>query len=227
MFFSNLKDLAHIAKQNNFTIFTIPNDIKITPSLLGLPSNTIIISPSENETKIKIDQIRNLTSFSLTKQSQPPFFLVYPAETLTIAAQNSILKILEEPKSYYYFIFITKNPKLLLPTIVSRAQVFIFHQPIDPLSPPNCSNKEKDLAKQLISAQKIELINLAKKLADQKPEARPKTQAIVAIAIEILYKSFLKTKDPRFLKRLSHFINLHHALEQNGNLRLQIIANLL
>src|SRR5262249_24072202 len=48
------------------------------------------------------------------------------AENMTIEAQNSLLKLLEEPKSYTCIILVTSNPGKILRTISSRAQKINF-----------------------------------------------------------------------------------------------------
>jgi len=79
----------------------------------------------EEEQSIKITQIRELKK----RLSLKPFsslnivVLLNRAETMTVPAQNSLLKILEEPPSTSKIILTAPNPGALLPTIVSRCQL--------------------------------------------------------------------------------------------------------
>ncbi len=50
--------------------------------------------------------------------------LVYLPERMNVAASNKLLKILEEPPAKTVFVLITHAPERLLPTIVSRCQLF-------------------------------------------------------------------------------------------------------
>src|SRR5947208_292241 len=50
-------------------------------------------------------------------------YIVERADTLTEAAANSLLKVLEEPPHYAFFILLTPHPARLLPTILSRSQI--------------------------------------------------------------------------------------------------------
>ncbi len=50
-------------------------------------------------------------------------YIVDRAESLTEAAANSLLKVLEEPPSYALFILLSPGTSRVLPTIVSRSQV--------------------------------------------------------------------------------------------------------
>lgn len=60
------------------------------------------------------------------KQYQSPFkiFIVEKADTMTQAAQNALLKTLEEPPDYGILLLLTSNMDALLPTILSRCVVW-------------------------------------------------------------------------------------------------------
>lgn len=53
-------------------------------------------------------------------------FIIHDAERINIAAQNHLLKTLEEPPSATLFILMTEHPRALLPTIRSRCQQLRF-----------------------------------------------------------------------------------------------------
>ena len=64
--------------------------------------------------------------------------LIFPeAERMTPAAQNCLLKTLEEPPQDTVFFLITEQPGAMLPTIVSRCRVIRFH----PLSQEDCEKR--------------------------------------------------------------------------------------
>ena len=64
--------------------------------------------------------------------------ILFPAaERMTPAAQNCLLKTLEEPPQDTVFFLITEQPGALLPTIVSRCRVIRFH----PLSQEDCEKR--------------------------------------------------------------------------------------
>lgn len=58
-------------------------------------------------------------------------FIIEDAHTLTIQAQNSLLKTLEEPKQYGVFILLSDNLASFLPTILSRCVLYKL-KPLDP-----------------------------------------------------------------------------------------------
>lgn len=50
-------------------------------------------------------------------------YILERAETLNVAAANSLLKVLEEPPPYALFLLLSPHPGRLLPTILSRVQL--------------------------------------------------------------------------------------------------------
>ena len=48
---------------------------------------------------------------------------IFEAQRLTIAAQNALLKILEEPPAHLVIVLTAPSPRLLLPTVVSRCLI--------------------------------------------------------------------------------------------------------
>jgi len=88
-----------------------------------LPSPDIsIITP---ETSIGIKHIRQIEHFLSLKpyQSEQKIVFIPQAETLTIPAQNALLKTLEEPPAHSLIILTVSHSHLLLPTIISRCQI--------------------------------------------------------------------------------------------------------
>lgn len=80
---------------------------------------------SPDTTSISIKTIRDLKPwlyqkpFSLAKKA----VVINQADTLTLQAQNALLKSLEEPPQNTYIYLTTTNPGLLLVTITSRCQL--------------------------------------------------------------------------------------------------------
>lgn len=57
-------------------------------------------------------------------------YIIDEAEKLTVQAQNSLLKTIEEPPVYAVVFLLTTNPDILLPTIVSRC-ITLKMQPVE------------------------------------------------------------------------------------------------
>lgn len=82
----------------------------------------------EDETKIYIEDIRDLKAFLSLRPYRGPYQMVIidDAHRLTPEASNAFLKLLEEPSNSTVFILITSQPQELLPTIGSRGQHVSF-----------------------------------------------------------------------------------------------------
>lgn len=82
--------------------------------------------------QIRIDQIRALESFVFVggHRNGARVVVVEPAEAMNVAAENSLLKILEEPPSSVYFILVSSQWRRLLPTIRSRCQTLKLGRPL-------------------------------------------------------------------------------------------------
>ena len=87
----------------------------------GVHPDILIVEPGDNGS-IKIDQVRDL----IDRAAYRPFegkhraVIVDDADALVPAAQNALLKTLEEPPSRSVFMLVTARPDVLLPTVRSR-----------------------------------------------------------------------------------------------------------
>lgn len=87
-------------------------------------ANRVVIAP-ESTAAITIDQTRRLKrNLSLkTVGKSTGIVIINPADSMTQEAQNSLLKVLEEPAAALRIILVTKNSNSLLETIRSRSQM--------------------------------------------------------------------------------------------------------
>lgn len=90
-------------------------------------ANPNIIEISNEDKKIiDIEKIRFLKSRVYMKPvgSKYGFYVIMNAHLMTVASQNALLKIIEEPPEYAIFILICDSMNEILPTVVSRSFVF-------------------------------------------------------------------------------------------------------
>jgi DNA polymerase III subunit delta' len=98
----------------------------------GVHPDVLIVEPGDNGA-IKVDQVRDL----IDRAAYRPFegrrrvVIIDEADALVPAAQNALLKTLEEPPSLSVFMLITARPDALLPTVRSRCPVLRF-RPLGP-----------------------------------------------------------------------------------------------
>lgn len=78
---------------------------------------------SKNFTVDAIREIRD-DAFVIPNESDKKIYILKNGSNMNEQAQNAILKILEEPPSYVYFIIVTESKSTMLETVLSRVQVY-------------------------------------------------------------------------------------------------------
>ncbi len=76
-----------------------------------------------NYTTFTIEDSRDLKKFNQTKASLNNKIALISANSITIEAQQSLLKVLEEPYPGVMIFLVLPNINLLLPTIISRVEI--------------------------------------------------------------------------------------------------------
>ena len=174
--------------------------------------NVLYIEPIGD--MIKKEQIENLIhEFSMSSlDGMPQIYIIKDADKMNVAAQNSLLKFLEEPNPNHFAFLTTSNYKKLLDTIVSRCQ-FIHFKPIpkkylmeklidygvevDISYIVSHLTSEVDVAMKYIEEGKItNMMNIAKKIVDK--DLKKKDSYIEYFRNKVL---FLEEKD-KFYHRL-------------------------
>ena len=87
--------------------------------------------PEEDKETISVDQVRELIdSFTLTAhRGGAKVVIIEPAEALTTAAANALLKTLEEPSGTSYLLLLSHQPGRLPATVRSRCQHLALRPP--------------------------------------------------------------------------------------------------
>lgn len=226
MFFDDANTIENLAKKSGFSIFVLPK----IPATLCQDSNKnhLVITPDDTN-QISIEKIREIIEKCRAKQTSPFFIYVFNAELMNEKAENAFLKLLEEPAKNYHFVLFTNSPTSLLPTILSRGDLYIqrIKNPLE--QPVEASETIKKYAKRIISAKNSDLPRLANEITTDK-EGKKNQRAfalkICETSIEILYKSYFATENPIFLRKLPKLLALHNNLKQNGHLKLHLVADL-
>jgi DNA polymerase-3 subunit delta' len=89
------------------------------------------LHPDEDKETISVDQVRELTeAFTLTAHGGgAKIAIVEPAEAMTTAAANALLKTLEEPTAGSYLLLLSHQPGRLPATVRSRCQHLTLRAP--------------------------------------------------------------------------------------------------
>jgi len=111
---------------------------KLSALSLKKPSTDVLIL-GDLDSSLGIDEARSLKQFfTTTPTSDHKVAILLFAENLTLPAQNSLLKLLEEPPTFAQIFLVTANLYSLLPTIRSRCRHhFTPASPFTPTSLPD------------------------------------------------------------------------------------------
>lgn len=146
---------------------------KETPDLL-------VIKKAAKKKSIGIGEVRKITKFLATKpySSNVKVVGLHSAETLTVQAQNALLKTLEEPPTYATVILSSKTENALLPTILSRCRKIKAGVPTDALHETTTSYEIEDIRK----------IGFGKKLELAQEFSKKDREEVVALIEDLVYQ---------------------------------------
>ncbi len=104
---------------------------ELTTNILGPhPSGRLFeVVPEPDKTHIGIESIRSIKTSIKLASSEQRVVLIPNAHAMTTEAQNSLLKILEEPPKNVTFLMSSSGKEQLLATVVSRTQVWQLRLP--------------------------------------------------------------------------------------------------
>ena len=104
----------------------------------GIDEHIKIIKPVDNSSWIKKEQLLQLKEeFSKkTLDDLPKIYIIEEAEKLNASAANSLLKFIEEPEEGIIAILVSNNRYKILPTILSRCQIYSLKKDKDDVDMP-------------------------------------------------------------------------------------------
>lgn len=220
MFFEGSGEIPKLAERSGTTIFAVGRDIPV--KIRG----AIIVEPAEGKSYISIDQIREVIEMTRARQTRDRYFVFREAEKMREDAENALLKLLEEPRENYHFVLLTESPEALLPTILSRAEIYYPKVKKVTEKAPKAEKKVlEDARKLLVISAPRDFIEFSDKIHKKKDE-RGYALEVLAVAVEIAYKSYLKTGKRGFLVKIPKLIEAHKNISSNGNVRLHLVADL-
>lgn len=121
---SNLYQSIIYKSQKGITIDKIFYDLKKHIDITDFDNfNNTVIRRSEGKASIGIKEVEQLTNWNSKKDAKLKIAVIFEAELMTNQAQNSILKIVEEPNPNNLLILETQNINSILQTIKSRCKI--------------------------------------------------------------------------------------------------------
>lgn len=219
MFFDRPEDVLRLVNRHGTTLLVVPKNVEIKIK------RAMILQP-EDKSVITIEQVRQMQRQLLVKQTAERYIVVRPAEALNEEAANAFLKSLEEPSEKVHFVLVTEQPALILPTLLSRASVYVLRQKWAVDAEIRASDQDKMLAKKLIAARPADLVEVAETIARQKDGARQRALLILGIAIEMAYKTYLINHKVAFLDKVPKLLRAYDSIAKNGHVKLHLISDL-
>lgn len=219
-----------------------------------LTSPTIIVEPklktsTSTVPQIGVEQIRELYESTRGKSSARTTVLIDDIDKMSVPAQNSFLKLLEEPGSSIRFIVTSHHPERLLPTIRSRLQHIVIASDNSSTAVLLKTISDSQMQKQLdflakgLPAELSRLMHdeayfrsaiaeatIAKKLVEGSVYERlvvlSKEKLDRPSALRVLERTinFLQLSRPtrQSVLRQERMLAAYGAIEQNGNVKLQL-----
>ncbi len=116
----------------------------------GLHPDVICVDPASGSKRpvFKVDQIRDISAdaYIMPSEAQRKVYLLRRADTMNPAAQNALLKLLEEPPRSASFILAVERAESLLPTVRSRCEIIRCNSEADALPAEAVKEAETYLA---------------------------------------------------------------------------------
>ncbi len=186
-----------------------------------------LIAPEKNSLSIaNVREIQEQLRYAATKQ-RPRWIALLHADTLTIPAQNALLKTLEEPPAHTVLLLSTSHPGRLLPTVTSRTMILGEKQISEILQVPlpKLSTATEPLASysELRAASIAQACQRAEEFGD-KESAITATQQLLSEIHHTMQRSHETDQNPQQLEKqiedAQSCVNALQQLEANCNVKL-------
>lgn len=188
-----------------------------------------------------IDKIRELRQdvFIIPNESNYKVYILDYSDNMTAAAQNALLKVLEEPPKSVMFILICKSSKNLIQTIKSRCQIFSFEINENKMYDKKTEDCVKDIINGLVAVTEWELMLATSKLIKDKLLLKNVLDILIDIFSEAVRESFEASSSNKIFAEESKILsarltklslirsievleNTKDMLEKNANMNLLI-----
>lgn len=139
-------------------------------------------APAPDKREITVDQIRALRADAYVRpnEGRRKVYLINPADAMNPAAQNALLKVLEEGPAYAAFLLLAGQPGLLLDTVRSRCEPLSLPRAEAPPD-PELLERAASLARLLLTGDEL---TAARALVEVELD-KPKPDQLAALLAEV------------------------------------------
>ncbi len=129
-------------------------------------------APPPDKAEITVEQIRSLRADAYVRpnEGRRKVYVIDPADAMNPAAQNALLKVLEEGPAYAAFLLVSDRPGKLLDTVRSRCELLSLPRE-DALPGPELLERAERLAGLLLAGDELACAQALVELELSKPKA--------------------------------------------------------
>ncbi len=129
-------------------------------------------APPPDKTEITVEQIRSLRADAYVRpnEGRRKVYVIDPADAMNPAAQNALLKVLEEGPAYAAFLLVSDRPGKLLDTVRSRCELLSLPRE-EALPGPELLERAERLAGLLLAGDELACAQALVELELSKPKA--------------------------------------------------------
>ncbi len=129
-------------------------------------------APPPDKTEITVEQIRSLRADAYVRpnEGRRKVYVIDPADAMNPAAQNALLKVLEEGPAYAAFLLVSDRPGKLLDTVRSRCELLSLPRE-EALPGPELLERAETLAGLLLAGDELACAQALVELELSKPKA--------------------------------------------------------
>jgi len=201
-----------ISKSTLFIVNNIEKSLEEISATLPRHSQRVIKNEAEGKNEFLIDEAKKATKEAYIATSETKYIILC-GNSFGIPAQNSLLKVLEEPPKNIIFIIITISKSSILPTILSRVEVKY--------------QKTKKIVQEFsLDLQRLELKDLYRYLKEHQRVNKNEVKEIIESIIYSVNKNAIQLNE----KQLDGFSSSMKLLELNSrpiNVLTSLLLNLI
>ena len=151
--------------------------------------------PAPDKKEIAVDQIRALRADAYIRpnEGRRKVYVITPADAMNPAAQNALLKVLEEGPAYAAFLLDAARPGKLLDTVRSRCEPLSL-PPEEERADPETEQKAAALAELFLTGTELETARALTALSLEKPKADELSALLLEVERQV---SRRLARDPR------------------------------
>ena len=138
----------------------------------GTHPDVVYTAPAPDKREIAVDQIRALRSDAYIRpnEGRRKVYVIDPADAMNPAAQNALLKVLEDGPAYAAFLLLADRPGALLDTVRSRCELLAL-PPAEAQPNPELLEQAASLAGLLLGGSELACAQALVELEQSKPKA--------------------------------------------------------